>query len=291
VVTANSHLPDTPDIEEVHMRQRRHGFTLVELLVVIGIIALLISVLMPALNAARDAARSVKCQANGKQIFNAVTFYANSNAQLLPKASTQAGWQAQYEVLTTNATVYLELASLMGYTNTDPTSLEAEIPEVFRCTEGINPDEASVIWAPKLVRDVRLNIRAFPGYDQDPKEFPARKLSTIRNSAENIMFWDGPQLLDWNASVEPETIHMDGWRGSGAGWGHKFVDPSDADWDQAHLAEKLDCGPNKDHNGWFQCVVRFRHKKNTMCAVGYFDGHVEMKRQGEILVRDMCINR
>ena len=77
-------------------RRSKRGFTLVELLVVIGIIALLISMLLPALNKAREAAKRAACLSNLRTIGQVMYIYAHDNKDQIPLGTIKERYQEAY---------------------------------------------------------------------------------------------------------------------------------------------------------------------------------------------------
>ncbi|OHB59692.1 MAG: hypothetical protein A2Y12_11555 [Planctomycetes bacterium GWF2_42_9] len=70
------------------------GFTLVELLVVISIIALLLSILMPSLQKARESGKTIVCRSNLKQVFMAAILYGEDNDGIIPPHFFASGGEA-----------------------------------------------------------------------------------------------------------------------------------------------------------------------------------------------------
>ena len=127
------------------LSRRTKGFTLVELLVVIGIIAVLISVLLPALSKARRAAATVQCSSNMRQIATALLTYINANKGKFPPAAIQPmtdsyvnGWWWASELVKQN---YIKGPSV--YQSPGQTVKKFNRTNVFRCPEGVEEDDAT----------------------------------------------------------------------------------------------------------------------------------------------------
>ncbi len=75
------------------MRTRRTGFTLVEMLVVITIIGMLMALLLPAVNSAREAARQTVCTSNQQNLAKAIQVYASAKQRLPPLMTLAPGMQ------------------------------------------------------------------------------------------------------------------------------------------------------------------------------------------------------
>ena len=121
--------------------KKRFGFTLVELLVVISIIALLLAILMPSLQRAREQARSVVCLNNMRQYGLAVYFYADDHNGTLPMYTYPDGsgrYRTGYR-----ARITLHALRDLGYlgTKVDITCPSDKDPAVYErgpCSYGYN---------------------------------------------------------------------------------------------------------------------------------------------------------
>jgi len=136
-------------------RTIRAGFTLIELIVVISVLALLTALLLPALQSAREAARRIKCANNLKQLGLAVFQYEGVNNAFPPALLLTGkgiipewvgGWSLNARIL-----AYLEQPALFNAINFDINQLDpmnvtmtAQSVGVFLCPSDLNPQSYTI---------------------------------------------------------------------------------------------------------------------------------------------------
>lgn len=283
---------------QTHALRAKAAFTLVELLVVIGIIALLISILLPALNRARSQANTVKCQANLRSIGQALYLYTGQTKGMLPIGfwngtgpGVPAGTSGTNWVLLTQSA----LSGKFGTDwNTGGASSTSKVREMFMCpdapgdTAKSNQVSGATSYAshPRLMPMMDLNL-GYPvdGYFTPRRPFTPYKIASIKRSAEIIIVFDGSLVESGNTGVwgpggqVPVANYLDGHGFTQPGPGGSYmtdVYPAGAQpWNHSGAAIYFDSGPATNTDSAANPNnIRFRHQKNNVVNTLMVDGHV-----------------
>ena len=223
------------------MRDRRdgtNGFTLVELLAVVGIISVLVALLLPALGRAREQARTVVCASNLRQIGLGFVMYATENGQWFP---FHADWTAEHpeDWIHWQAARDVRHSAVARYLG----DFKAEL---FRCPTDTLAGRWRTITEPYLY-SYTVNFRMTSNNPHGPV-----RVTRVRNASDKILLIEEDSVSVDDANFHPHFVATIGENLIGTRHDRRRHDF----W--TWYARPLDSRPDKDERG----------------NVAFADGHV-----------------
>jgi len=171
---------------------RLRGFTLVELLVVIGIIALLISILLPSLNKAREQAKATVCLSNLRQLGQVFHMYAIDNDGWVPHPSVQQHgrpWIGEWFLF------------YSPYLIKTPMSPDPRNPYELGLRQGVfDCPTTSEIPESNLIKTFDYFIASSEGYHQP------RKLNKLKGNTVLLFEHEAKYFLSYQTAPAPQNI-------------------------------------------------------------------------------------
>ena len=256
------------------------GFTLVELLVVIGIIALLIAILLPALNGARRNARDVQCASNIRQLSTALVNYAQEWKGKFPPNVNAGGLDGVNPAV---AQEWYDVDRLGKYLPNAITYLSSGVKETVGGTVFICPEDASA------GRSYSMNIWASSAADKSVRLSPNGTLwgqMGVREASNMILVTEKYSGFSTDGFyAAPSTVGFQGAQ-PGVRFGGKGGLPPFAigrfagvvtEIDYSRHRRKIDGGSGTEPRGRLN--------------IGFADGHVAMRSHGELYDPDSGLSR